>query len=540
LAEDLSTQQQMTQTSLLNLNPQVDSKAIQLQQSLLDETKKAASELATKGFIDSGRRRNLHALKQQYTTEIVPLKQALEQRNQRAEEYRKLAMDKTNILGRNPNEVSLYDIKTDPTNLDYKFLSGSQMAKDVENVAKQYADQLLSPNNVNKIKHLAAYQDLINIKMGADPSLVLNAMKNNPNTYKDSASRQIYEQLIGTVNSVADRYGLKDVASTPEEYNRGWQIAASGLSSAIGKSQQQVLHDTYAQGLQERRNAVRDSQQNPEPPGKTDKKYDAAFDEKNFAEINKLVNNAAFKEGKSSQATGRGTNMYLASVGAPNLKFDEKFVPTMNSANDAQRELFKRAKALGKDLGFTLPDKVAKKDLPALNNRIAEALKDQYRTANLSRHYFNPSGETTQKFASALSSLDEITDVNGKEISRDKIFSNGKLIGDSYLIRGKNGTTLKTIDKDGKSVSIPFDISKLGSTRLRDYDAQIQQIKSDMNTMSKKRLQEYYGDPEMHIQKYEDAIDDILTSEQYTETKSQDTNPGYSGQKNITNTNGRR
>ena len=126
--------------------------------------------------------------------------------------------------------------------------------------------------------------------------------------------------------------------------------------------------------------------------------------------------------------------------------------------------------------------------------------------------------------------MDKVIDVNGKEISKDKIFStSGKLIGDAYLVRGVNGTTLKITDKDGKQVSIPFDISKLGSTTLRDYDSQIQQIKANMKTMSQKQLKDYYGDPQKHIEDYEDAIDNILTSEQYTQTKSQDTNPGYTG-----------
>ena len=76
--------------------------------------------------------------------------------------------------------------------------------------------------------------------------------------------------------------------------------------------------------------------------------------------------------------------------------------------------------------------------------------KEDYKTANLSRHYFNPSPETTQKFSSALSSMDNVLDVNGNKIDKSKIFSNGKLIGDSHLVRGVNGTTLKTINKDGK------------------------------------------------------------------------------------------
>jgi hypothetical protein len=298
LEEEYSQQEQQGGLALNGIDPQKDKAAYDIQQNYINETKKAADELATKGFIEGGRRKNLYSLKQQYAQQVVPLQQALVQRNQRAEEYRKLAMDKNNILGVNPNDVKLTDIIKNPKALEYKFLSGAQMAKDVENVAKQYADQLLSPNNVNKIKHLAAYQDLLNIKMGADPSLVLNAMKNNPNTYKDAASKQIYDQLIGTVNSVVDRYGLKDVASTPEEYNRGWQIASSGLSSAIGKSSQQIIHDTWSEGnarlAQQNNNQINyaptDVDENPEITDSD--KYNAK--NKDLSVLKELISNGKY------------------------------------------------------------------------------------------------------------------------------------------------------------------------------------------------------------------------------------------------------
>ena len=155
------------------------------------------------------------------------------------------------------------------------------------------------------------------------------------------------------------------------------------------------------------------------------------------------------------------------------------------------------------------------------------ATKEDFKTVNLSRHYFNPSEETQEKFNSAIAEMDEILDVNGKKIDKSKIFSSGKLIGKSHLVRGVNGNTLKIIDKDGVEVSIPFDMNKLGSTTLRNYDAEIRQIQANMKSKSDKWLRDFYGDPQKEIDKYEDAMDAILTSEQYTETKSQDTNPRY-------------
>lgn len=168
-----------------------------------------------------------------------------------------------------------------------------------------------------------------------------------------------------------------------------------------------------------------------------------------------------------------------------------------------------------------MPSKIAVKDLPAVNERIAEALKEQYRTANLSRHFFNPSEETSQKFTSAISQMDKIVDVNGDKVDKSKIFSeSGKLIGDAYLVRGANGTTLKTIDKEGNQVSIPFDISKLGSIHLSNLDR-------DIRTLTDEQISRKYNQPGLTKEDLEDEVDRILTSEQYTQTKSQNTNPGY-------------
>jgi hypothetical protein len=186
----------------------------------MDQTKAAADELATKGFIDSGRRRNLLQLKSIYANQIVPLQNALTQRTQRAEEYRKLSMDKNNILGTNPNDVSLTDIIGNPNALNYSFLSGAQMAKDVANEAKPFADRF-NNKDVKDYGAKVGFDHLLAIRQGVDPTTVLAAMKNDPRVMGTEGGRKVYEQLVGIVNSVTDRYGLKNIATTPEEYNRG-------------------------------------------------------------------------------------------------------------------------------------------------------------------------------------------------------------------------------------------------------------------------------------------------------------------------------
>lgn len=168
-----------------------------------------------------------------------------------------------------------------------------------------------------------------------------------------------------------------------------------------------------------------------------------------------------------------------------------------------------------------MPSKIAEKDLADWNKSVIELAKEDFKTANLSRHFFNPSEETVKKFTATLSQMDEIKDVNGDKIDKSKIFSNtGKLIGDAYLVRGINGTTLKTNDKDGNQISIPFNVEKLGSTRLAALDR-------DIRTLTNEQISRKYNQQGWTKDDLEDEVDRILTSEQYTETKSQNTNPGY-------------
>lgn len=516
LSEEFAQQEQAGGLSLLGLKEGVDDAAIKIHKTYMDETKKAADELATKGFIESGRRKNLYGLKQKYNNEVVPLQNQLKIRQERAEELRRMQLqDPTFRATMNPNEVGLVDGLKNPEAFNYSGVSGNQMYKSVAEKANQLS-KVIEQKHPDLIKSGLSYNYFTAVQSGASLEQVDAAMRRQFNP-KDVD--KMTNLMRGVVESTFNEFGVpQKFANNPQVQDELWQTASQGLYAALGSKQFGSMHDSWGEGNARRAQALADAKAaSIEPTGKTHKEYDAAFDKKNFKEIDNLVSNASFKPGSTSQKVGSGTNMYLSGQGAPKLKFDEKFVPSLNNINKAQQELFKRAKAIG----FELPSKIANKDLPAFNQKIAEALKEQYRTANLSRHFFNPSGETSQKFTSAISQMDKIVDVNGDKVDKSKIFSeSGKLIGDAYLVRGANGTTLKTIDKEGNQVSIPFDISKLGSTQLSNLDR-------DIRTLTDEQISRKYNQPGLTKDDLEDEVDRILTSEQYTQTKSQNTNPGY-------------
>ena len=146
LQEEYAQQEQQGGLSLLGIDPVKDKEAYDIQQNYIAKTKAAADELATKGFIDSGRRRGLMEVKSLYTNKVVPLQNQLAIRNARDEEYRKLSMDPSWVGGRRPSDVSLAEGLKSPTAFDYKGISGEVLAKDAGMQAKQYADQVFSYN----------------------------------------------------------------------------------------------------------------------------------------------------------------------------------------------------------------------------------------------------------------------------------------------------------------------------------------------------------------------------------------------------------
>ena len=517
LQEEYSQQELLGGAASLGLQEGIDDKALADNKAYMDATKAAADELATKGFIDSGRRRQLIELKNQYAQTVLPIQNALKVRQEAIDFDRKMkAQDQTYRSTFDPSRVAVTDYLKNNQAFTPQGVSVGIMSKDAANEFAQLK------NLVSQKYPTIAQSGVIGtlwtkVNSGVSMDEIAGFIKNEAaNKNIDSkALSALGQEMHNIVENNLQKHGAyKAFGNDPKAINELRSSVANMAIYSLGDPKFGQMNDPMAVARAQAAEAA------VEPPGKTHKEYDAAFDKKNFDEIDKLVNAAGFKPGTTSQKPGAGTNMYLAGEGAPTLKFDEKFGATLSGSNKAQQELFKRAKLLGKDLGFELPTKIANKDLPAINKRIAEALKDQYRTANLSRHFFNPSDETTKKFASAISELKDVVDVNGDKIDKSKIFKSGKLIGDAYLVRGHNGTTLKTVDEDGNQISIPFDISKLGSTKLADLDRAVRTLTND-------QISKRYSQPGLTKDDLEDEIDRILTSEQYTQTKSQNTNPGY-------------
>ena len=128
LAEEYAQQEQQGGLSLLGIDPVKDKAAYDIQQNYIAKTKEAADQLATKGFIDAGRRRNLMELKSLYANQVVPLQNQLKIRQERAEELRRMQLqDPTFRATINPNDISLTEGLKSPTAFNYDGVSGNQL-----------------------------------------------------------------------------------------------------------------------------------------------------------------------------------------------------------------------------------------------------------------------------------------------------------------------------------------------------------------------------------------------------------------------------
>ena len=265
----------------------------------MDETKKAADELATKGFIDSGRRRNLYGLKQKYNNEVLPLENQLKIRQSRAEELRRMQLqDPTFRATMNPNEVGLITGLKNPEAFNYSGVSGNQMYKSVAEKANQLS-KVIEQEHPELIKSGLSYNYFTAVQSGASLEQVDAAMRRQFNP-KDVD--KMTNLMRGVVESTFNEFGVpQKFANNQQVQDELWQTASQGLYAALGSKQFGSMHDSWGEGNARRAQALADARAaSIEPPGKTHKEYDAAFDKKNFKEIDKLVNSAAFKPGVTS------------------------------------------------------------------------------------------------------------------------------------------------------------------------------------------------------------------------------------------------
>ena len=240
LQEEYSQQEQLGSLSLNNIDKVKDKTAYDIKQNYMQKTKEAADLLATKGIIDSGRRRELMNLKGMYDNQVVPYMNALAARQSKAAEYSKISRENPDWLGNNPTDKSLDAYLANPNAYDYTGLKGDVLKKSAADDAGQYADQNLKTVLGGNI---VPFKRLLTKYRGASMNETLNAIHDN----FDLKTANVMTQVLHNIRETTmDKYGVKDkLANDPEQIRKAYEYVDSGILAAMGKTEQGTIDDSY-------------------------------------------------------------------------------------------------------------------------------------------------------------------------------------------------------------------------------------------------------------------------------------------------------
>ena len=233
-------------------NEQTDPYAYKMYKTYSNDLEEQAGQLAREGLTPASRQ-NILRMKQRYSSDIVPIEQAYQRRQELVDEQRKLlAQDNTLMFDKNASMLSLDDLIKNPQ-LTYQSYSGATLAKQVGTAAQNLIKQMReNPRKWSSILHGQYFETMM--RKGYTPEEIILASSNDPNAPKEL--RNIIEDAVGSSNIAS--WGDKDTL------NRAYEYAKQGLWNAVGETQYQTLQNqSYLNPLQELQK--RKLEREPEP-----------------------------------------------------------------------------------------------------------------------------------------------------------------------------------------------------------------------------------------------------------------------------------
>lgn len=232
---------------LSGLNPEQDAAALTAHQTYQQELEKAANDLSSKGFIDSGRRQNLSKLKTMYATQVLPYEKQLAERKRASEMLweRKLA-DPSYQETFDPSSISLDRGIKDPNAFKFQGVSKSAIEKEVASKAVLIKDYVDKQPEIGRA--LLPFQRLMKTMQGASFEDIQKALALEVGDQPASA-------LIGALNTIVKdtvgKYNVDEMFSGRSDVIEDiYKAAGSGLIAAIGGPKYSVLTDSYQMNKQ--------------------------------------------------------------------------------------------------------------------------------------------------------------------------------------------------------------------------------------------------------------------------------------------------
>lgn len=212
-------------------NKETDPVAYSIYSKYSNDLQNAANDLASRGLTPASRL-NLLNMNKRYASEIAPIENAYNQRNEQVKaQTEALIKDPTHLFASDASTTSLDKWLANPQyNTLAQNYSGAMLASQVGSMASNLAREARNnpENNVLK-RNLDPYTYELIQQHGFSRDDVFNVMQNNPNSSK---------VLSGLVDSAIDASGINSWDMTPADkkviLDRARKYAVEGLPNAIG------------------------------------------------------------------------------------------------------------------------------------------------------------------------------------------------------------------------------------------------------------------------------------------------------------------
>lgn len=234
-------------------NEQTDSKAYKMYKTYADDLSARADNLMKYGLNVSSRKEMLD-MRARYSKEILPIDVAYKRREDLAKEQRDaMKVDPTLRYQRYAREMSLDDFIDDPS-LDYgKSYSGDLLAKQVSQVAANYAKVLTREGKLESLG--LPYQYKSRIGYGATPEEILAVINDAALKGHEGAIKF----LKGARDQVLQSSGVLDWTDPDSETRKFFVSSANrGLSSALGQTELKNYTDSFSMQDALRKRAAQD------------------------------------------------------------------------------------------------------------------------------------------------------------------------------------------------------------------------------------------------------------------------------------------
>lgn len=489
LAEEYAQQELLGGAASLGLQEGVDKQALADNKAYMDALKQSADELSTKGFIDAGRRKNLYKLKQQYATTVLPIQNALKERNAAIQFDREMrAKDQTYESKFDPSKVAVTDYLKNNQAFNAKGISKGKMFEDTardfstlkNSVSQKYPDLV-------KTGVLGRLWTIVNSDIGVEEvaGFVANEAKSkNIDPAKLSA---IGQQMHNIVENNLRKHGAYDFAG--DDVNK-----ISELRTGLANAAAYAINDPKFGTMDDPMALFDAQQQQQQPDGLMDEeRYDPEYDKNEISRLNKLITSAVATPGTSEVQSLIASNKQIEGGNWFKPKSASQY--NHNETSSARREIFDMGKSLGINPPAGKNGKMSSDQFKQYAVKVVEAQKELFKTANKMKTISNVSKDVVGGIVSNLMSKDSFKDIDGDDVKYDSK-SMANITTDFNF---KKGLFLNIPSEDGKIKKIKFDISDLNTPAITDAYTAIQRIDAGVPTQKdidliKKSGVETYGD----------------------------------------------